>query len=101
MLFLLVTYRIAHVYEIFTFPVVEMQEAPNGITNKLDSVEGSGRNSDSSVASVKRTSDDCQAGTNRNLAITESNAFLINLLNVFMNFEHLFQLVEKRNERGD
>ncbi|PON73356.1 SAM-dependent methyltransferase TRM5/TYW2-type [Parasponia andersonii] len=53
---------------------VEVKEVPDGIMNKLESVEGSGRNADASLASVKRPSDDCQAengstyGTNPSLA---------------------------------
>lgn len=61
------------------FPIVEVNEVPNGVTNKLESVEGSGRNADASVASVKRPSDDHQTGmdhTNRNCTSTEYNAFL-------------------------
>ena len=46
----------------FILSVVEAKEVQNGVVNGSENTESSSKNAEASVASVKRPSDDCQAG---------------------------------------
>lgn len=45
------------------FPAVNVKEVPENIINNLEDIQGSSRDSDASVVSMKRCSDECQTGT--------------------------------------